>query len=62
VDMSIPNVGLNSAVSSRTALDPRSLSVPVLQAKLRSRLGQNYRLPSKRADLVKLAEDLGLVG
>ena len=35
-------------------VDPSKLAVPVLQGKLRSKLGQNAALPKKKDELVKL--------
>ena len=35
-------------------MDPSKLAVPVLQGKLRGKLGQNAALPKKKDELVKL--------
>jgi hypothetical protein len=40
--------------SSKSPVDPSKLAVPVLQGKLRSKLGQKAALPKKKDELVKL--------
>ena len=43
-----------AASSTKSPVDPSKLAVPVLQGKLRSKLGQNAALPKKKDELVKL--------
>lgn len=43
-----------AASSTKSPVDPSKLAVPVLQGKLRSKLGQNATLPKKKDELVKL--------
>ena len=43
-----------TASSTKSPVDPSKLAVPVLQGKLRSKLGQNATLPKKKDELVKL--------
>jgi hypothetical protein len=38
----------------RLSVDPKDMSVPALQSKLRQALGNDYKLPKKKPDMLKL--------